>query len=355
MEAEVYRPIAERRAEAQRKGKVKRPSNSFMLYRAAYADRTKEFLHLRNHQEVSRLLGKSWGMETPDIRTKYEELASTEKDNHSLAHPDYKFAPRKDPNPRARRRDADEGSLADADEEDFASEAVQPALRFSGDSEIDSGFDSRGSTPFDNPIHGLPTSGSVLTWQATDPSEPDAGIMLTGAQQYLQTSLHPVPTGAHVEDVCVRTSYPDVSYTTSSELAGLPGASHYELGQPQTPAACNGDGQLDPRLLMRRSDSPIPVGAISYQHSNYPVWQEAQGRYSYLPVPSSMTQSPASYPMVSGPYRPVMQPFTERGSFDSNRETGVDSPDSMLEPGWTFVPRTIEDDLMSHDGDGYRL
>lgn len=356
MEAEIHRPIMQRRAEvAQRNGRVKRPMNSFMIYRSAYAPRTKEFLHLRNHQEVSRLLGKSWGMETPDIRTKYEELANIEKDNHALAHPDYKFAPRKDPNPRGRRQDTDEVSLADADDEDFASEPIQPTFRFSGESEIESNFDSRESTPFDNPIHGLPTSGSIFTWQATNTSQPDAGMMLAGGQQYLQTSLRPVPTGAHVEDLCVRTSYPDVPYTTSSELAGLPGASHYELVQPQTPSAGNADGQLDPRLLMHGSDSPVPVGAIPYQHSNYPVWQEPQGSSSYLPVPSSVAQSPASYLMALGPYHAFTQALTEHGSFDSSRETGLDGPDSVLEPGWTFVPRTIEDDLTSRDGEGYKM
>lgn len=358
MEALVHRPITERRMEVAKKknGKVSRPMNSFMLYRSAYTDRIKALFHLNNHQEVSRASGKSWGMETPLVRTKYEELANIEKDNHCRAHPHYKFAPKKETEPKGkRRRDAEEDCFADCDDPDFAPGSIPPSFRLSRDSEVESNLDSRGSTPFDHPVHGMPTSGSILSWQTSNPSQPDAGMMPADEQQYLQTSVHPCPMGSHVEDVCIQRGYPDVPYTSSSELAGLPGASHYNLVQPQTPAAGNGDGQLDPRLLMHGSESP--VGAIPYHHSNYPpVWHEPQGNNSYLPVPSSVPQSPALYPMAPGSYHPGMQPLMDqRDSFESGHGAGFDAPDGTLGAGWTFVPRGIDDDLKTHDDDGYEL
>lgn len=330
----MNRPIVERHIEVERrkKKKVSRPMNSFMLYRSAYTDRTKALLHLKNHQEVSRASGKSWGMETPYIRMMYEELADIEKEKHCLAHPYYKFAPKKEVEPK-KKRVSDDGDYADIDDVEFAPEPLPPHITRSWDSDVDSNysnFDSRGSTPFDQPIHGLPTSGSILTWQTTLPGGPDAGLMGPEDQSYLQTSIREGPMGARVEDVFGRAGYPDMPCTSSSELTGLPGASHYALMQPQTPGPSNADGQLDPRLLMHGSESP--VGASPFHQPNYQAWHEPQGNNTYLPIPSSVPHSPAPYPMTSGSFHhPGMQPIMDHGdSFDSSHD-GLDAPGGPFE------------------------
>ena len=101
----MRRPIEVRRHQvSEMSGKVARPMNSFLLYRSAYADRTKKWVSKNNHQVVSQLAGKSWKLETVDIRKKYERLATTERNNHAKAHPGYKLAP-KVKNKRAKQED----------------------------------------------------------------------------------------------------------------------------------------------------------------------------------------------------------------------------------------------------------
>lgn len=96
MTSYVNRPIDERLREVEaKKGKVSRPMNCFMLYRSAYAQRTKEYCAQTNHQVVSRIAGESWAIEPPHIRDHYENLASIERENHKKAHPEYKFTPSK--------------------------------------------------------------------------------------------------------------------------------------------------------------------------------------------------------------------------------------------------------------------
>ncbi|KZZ87412.1 STE11-like transcription factor [Ascosphaera apis ARSEF 7405] len=83
MEAHVHRPLEVRLQEVEKKnGKIARPMNSFMLYRSAYAERTKEWCSKNNHQIVSSVSGQSWPQETPEIREKYENLAFAPNKNN---------------------------------------------------------------------------------------------------------------------------------------------------------------------------------------------------------------------------------------------------------------------------------
>ncbi|KAM0796277.1 high mobility group box domain-containing protein, partial [Usnea florida] len=72
---------------------IKRPSNSFILYRSAYADRARAWEKSPNHQKISSLAGESWAMEPPEIRKQYDAWAKVERENHAKAFPDYKFQP----------------------------------------------------------------------------------------------------------------------------------------------------------------------------------------------------------------------------------------------------------------------
>ena len=90
--AEIRRKEIE---EGKNPGKVKRPMNSFMLYRKAYQNRTKDWCLQNNHQVVSQVCGDSWPLEPEEIKDQFTEWARIERINHSLAHPGYKFSPTK--------------------------------------------------------------------------------------------------------------------------------------------------------------------------------------------------------------------------------------------------------------------
>ncbi|KAF3188389.1 hypothetical protein TWF225_003369 [Orbilia oligospora] len=105
MERWVHRSVEERRREVEKRdGHVARPMNSFMLYRSAFAERTKQWCLQNNHQVVSSVSGASWPLEPTWIREKYNELARIERINHQAAHPGYKFSPSKNQLPPPRRR-----------------------------------------------------------------------------------------------------------------------------------------------------------------------------------------------------------------------------------------------------------
>lgn len=326
MELYVHRPIADRLQEARIKGKIKRPMNSFMLYRAAYTERIKAMFHQNNHQEVSRASGKSWRQETPAIKRKYEELANIEKENHNLAHPDYKFAPKKESDSKKKKkRGATNDDFSELDDTEFIPRCVPPSYtRHSRDSEFDSDLGSRDSTPFDHPEHGLPIGGYYSSsWNTSNPGRPVPGMMPSHEHHYLQSSVRPSPLGSRVEDV-FRRSVSELQYSTSSALAGLPGGSHYDLLQPPTTAAGQPEGQLDPRLLVFENDSP--PSTHSYHQSNYPAWHEAPTSNSCLPA-TSVAPGQTQYPMASGTYQLGMQSVADhRASLESSHEAGLEPP-----------------------------
>lgn len=98
MEQWVNRSAEERKLETEkRKGYVTRPMNSFFLYRAAFAERTKAWCLRNNCNVVSAVSGLSWPLEPPEIRALYIGYAITERKNHRQANPEYKFSPGKQP------------------------------------------------------------------------------------------------------------------------------------------------------------------------------------------------------------------------------------------------------------------
>ncbi|PSK45340.1 Transcription factor ste11 [Elsinoe australis] len=126
IEAWVNRPVSERNEETQkRKGYIARPMNSFMLYRSAYAERTKEWCKENNHQVVSSVAGESWPMESDELRNQYNAWAKIERDNHAAAFPHYKFSPSK---AGIKRKDEDDGpdpDQGDSDAEYIPSRRIQ--------------------------------------------------------------------------------------------------------------------------------------------------------------------------------------------------------------------------------------
>jgi hypothetical protein len=121
MESFVNRSKEVRLAEVERAGgKVRRPMNNFILYRSAYSDLTKVWLASErpdfakdNHQNISGFTGRSWGLETDECKIIFSRLAARERENHSKAHPDYKFEPNKGP---VQKRKLDGEGIGENDE-----------------------------------------------------------------------------------------------------------------------------------------------------------------------------------------------------------------------------------------------
>ncbi|OLL25561.1 Transcription factor ste11 [Neolecta irregularis DAH-3] len=89
---------------------VKRPLNSFMLYRR---DKQSE-IPTTNHQSISRIIGALWRNESADTKAYYADLAAKERDKHLKDFPNYKFSPKKNKKQKtiikrspSRTRDAD--------------------------------------------------------------------------------------------------------------------------------------------------------------------------------------------------------------------------------------------------------
>ncbi|OTA94903.1 hypothetical protein M434DRAFT_29444 [Hypoxylon sp. CO27-5] len=94
----IYRSTEERHEEAAQVGKINRPVCQYLLYRIAYKNRIRELMKrgvLNGHGSLglgaymSKVSGKSWSMETQELRDKYQEWANINKKNHHIAFADY--------------------------------------------------------------------------------------------------------------------------------------------------------------------------------------------------------------------------------------------------------------------------
>ncbi|KAJ5288367.1 hypothetical protein PENANT_c056G09121 [Penicillium antarcticum] len=90
MHSWVHRSCADRMEEARKKGKITRPMNAFMLYRFAYNGLVKEYLRQSNHRNdgkaISKAIGLGWRNESTIIRCIFQDLANTERHQHSTIH-----------------------------------------------------------------------------------------------------------------------------------------------------------------------------------------------------------------------------------------------------------------------------
>jgi hypothetical protein len=95
MLAFANRSVIVRQAEANKSGKIPRPSNSFVMYRSAYADRVMNWASKGCHQNVSIITGSSWKIESENVRKFYTNCAEIDKANHLKAFPGWKYNPKK--------------------------------------------------------------------------------------------------------------------------------------------------------------------------------------------------------------------------------------------------------------------
>ncbi|KAI9776417.1 MAG: hypothetical protein M1835_005522 [Candelina submexicana] len=265
MEEWVNRPVEVRKQEVEkRNGYVTRPMNSFMLYRSAFAERTKLWCLQNNHQVVSSVSGESWPLEPEEVREQYNEYAKIERNNHQNAHPGYKFSPSKAQSTGRKRKvysddEDEEPSELDDPDLDWGTPRQQKAKgRPNKRKGKEAGYPANSSLHDNFRNRALESREGSLnrsSYHATNPGKPLPAAM--GASDlyghYYQTTVHPSTSVPNVEDVRIRkTETPGMQYGGTPPLIGLPGGQHYELLQQHSyhssPAPME-EGQLDPFLL----------------------------------------------------------------------------------------------------------
>jgi len=277
MESWVTRSAETRWKEVEKRGGyVTRPMNSFMLYRSAYAERTKLWCLQNNHQVVSSVSGESWPLEPPEIREKYNEMAKLERINHQAAHPGYKFSPSKAQNNSRKRKcskAAEEkassagGDITDLDDLDLG---LELALSGSAPSPSAKKPSTSRKRPQKSTAAGAVESNMYLSFpydletggahrssfNHTNPGKTPPTCM--GAQdmvgQYYQTTVRtssaatPLPNlngNAVIEDVTIRKAQAPGSGSSSNYMPQQPRG----YVKPETFDADNDNSKVDPLLL----------------------------------------------------------------------------------------------------------
>ncbi|MCJ1314194.1 hypothetical protein MMC25_007874 [Agyrium rufum] len=267
MEAWVNRSVQTRKAEvAKKNGHIARPMNSFMLYRSAYAERTKLWCLQNNHQIVSSVSGESWPLEPPEVREKYNEYARIERDNHAKAHPEYKFSPSKSQKDLRRRRDQSEepgdteSPFNDGDSEWRPSKNAKktPQIRTAQNPSQLYDFsdqDNQFVSPYlQTPYHGVNLNRSAYEYSNPGMIPPPPLTEFDHSSHYYQTTVHSSTFGEGIEDVRIhRTAIPDPGTQSmpAPPIVSLPGGQHYELleGNDFPGFQDFDDVQVDPSLL----------------------------------------------------------------------------------------------------------
>ncbi|KAK4692617.1 hypothetical protein P7C71_g4623, partial [Lecanoromycetidae sp. Uapishka_2] len=279
-EAWVNRSTEIRRQEAKKDNFVKRPSNSFILYRSAYAERARNFQKSANHQIVSSIAGESWAMEPKEIREQYDAWAKLERENHAKAFPDYKFQPQTNKAASRKRKGRDEDSEEESDLSDYEY-GFKGTGRSIRSKKSRSTYRDSSNTPSTlddyDPYAQELNMYHPSSYQTSNPGKPmPAALNQLGGAQYYQTTSHPNQSLAqhgYIEDVFVRATEAPVSYhhNEAPPVIGFPGAYHHELQSGD-------DGQsslshLDPMLASYDQTNPsltLNTGHVSQQDDTKP-------------------------------------------------------------------------------------
>ena len=299
IEAYVNRSAEVRRKEVDEgklPGKVKRPMNSFMLYRKAYQNRTKDWCLQNNHQVVSQVCGDSWPLEPDDVKEKFTEWARIERINHQNAHPGYKFSPTKPGTAKSSKRKVSEEPMSDeSDLDDF---------------DWQRGQSRRSKKPREThrpemPV-AYPTTKSAYKYSSRETSmEPNhsgynrssyhasnPGRLLPvqynqadlHAGQYYQQNIQPNNLIPGAEDVIIRkTAAPGVH-----SYLGLPGGQEYDMmnSYPQYETPLGPEHRIDPSLIAQDQalydgghyGEPQPEGVyFGGSHNGDQQWQAPYG------------------------------------------------------------------------------
>jgi hypothetical protein len=257
----VNRSAEDRRKEVDEgkiPGKVKRPMNSFMLYRKAYQNRAKEWCLQNNHQVVSQVCGDSWPLEPDEIKDQFGEWARLERLNHQNAHPGYKFSPTKPGTAKSKRKPSEE-MTEESDLDDFEWQAgpIRRPKKQRQSPRIDQRveypttrsayqYSSRESSM--EPNHGGYNRSS---YQATNPGRPLPAAYSQAdlrAGEYYQQTIQNNPSLVGVQDIIMKKA----AVPGMHSYLGLPGGQEYDMmntyAQPQFEFP-HGEQRVDPSLL----------------------------------------------------------------------------------------------------------
>jgi hypothetical protein len=348
MDEWVHRPAKVRRQEVEkRNGYVTRPMNSFMLYRSAYAERTKQWCLKNNHQVVSSVSGESWPMEPPEVREQFNERAKIERANHAAAHPDYKFSPSKSTNKRRKDEDSDNDEpdgLDDPDGEYRGSRNVRRRRQHTTEPAFLPSSHGFESTPYYSQQHAAyepPQYQYVVA--------PGRPLPLNVAYDHSGVPYNP-QTGTYIQPVVAQ--QPQYQYAVQEPLPpreptpqslgnyGLPG------GQPQE--------------LFANSRTSTPMQQYNqYGQPIYPQYQTQQYQPAYQATEPQMYEH-QQYPQAQLQPQQAIDPSLEimlsdagaHGQGDSHFETAMGdmttgdlgvleyydqqtSPDATLAPQWS--------------------
>jgi hypothetical protein len=299
IEAYVNRSAEVRRKEVdegKQPGKVKRPMNSFMLYRKAYQNRTKDWCLQNNHQVVSQVCGDSWPLEPDEVKGKFTEWARIERINHQSAHPGYKFSPTKPGTVKVSKRKVSEEPMSEeSDLDDFDWQRGQSKKskkpRATPRPEIPVAYPSTKSaykySSREASIEPSHSSYNRSSYQASNPGRPlPAQYNQAGLQvgQYYQQNIKPNNLVPGAEDVIIRkTAAPGVH-----SYLGLPGGQEYDMMNPypQYGAPPGLEHKIDPSLIARDQivydggsyGDPLAEGTyLSGSHNGDQQWQAPYG------------------------------------------------------------------------------
>ncbi|KAF2189624.1 hypothetical protein K469DRAFT_683039 [Zopfia rhizophila CBS 207.26] len=284
MEEWVNRPPEVRRKEVEkRNGYITRPMNSFMLYRSAYAERTKQWCLQNNHQVVSSVSGESWPLEPPEVRDLYNEYAKIERINHQNAHPTYKFSPSKATTPSRKRKGeySDDEEPSDLDDAEWGPGHHRFRAKSSRRPEKSAGYPSSSMNAdfFDRSFGPNINGMNKSAWNMTQEGRPMPFVMGQGDMynQYYPTTMHPnmaIAPGV-MEDLQMQgvgTPGASVQFPQGHALLGLPGGNaadmthqlHSHSGTP-----LDDEPQVDPMLLAFDGGHHHDAGLAMVEHAEF--------------------------------------------------------------------------------------
>jgi HMG (high mobility group) box len=305
IETYVNRSAEDRRKEVEDgkvPGKVKRPMNSFMLYRKAYQNRAKEWCLQNNHQVVSQVCGDSWPQEPDEIKDQFGEWARIERLNHQNAHPGYKFSPTKPGTAKAKRKQSEDLSEeSDLDDFEWQGGSTRRSKKQRHSPRIDQTvaypttrsayqYSSRESSM--EPSHN---GYNVSSYQATNPGRPlPAPYNQTDlrAGEYYQQTIHTNPSLVGVTDIVMRKTIAPGMHS----YLGLPGGQEYDMmnqyqhQQFEVPPRHN-EQRIDPSLLAHdqaifNSHFADPIQQNAYfggSQNGDPQWQPSYEQDTMMP------------------------------------------------------------------------
>lgn len=261
IEAYVNRSVEERRKEVEDgkiPGKVKRPMNSFMLYRKAYQNRTKNWCLQNNHQVVSQVCGDSWPLEPISVREQFNEWSRIERINHQNAHPGYKFSPSKTSAVKPTKRklseepESDESDLEVFDWERGETRMHKPQHARESRALMKTSR-SVGSSPYaySRDVSEEPSMSNYnrSSYEAANPGKPipaQYNPSKLSSGHYYQQTVHQNTSIPGMEDVLIRkTVAPGMRHL------GLPRGHIYDMMDPYRPVEANmlSEYRIDPALV----------------------------------------------------------------------------------------------------------